>query len=1010
MAAVVPLHAARPVVSRAGWDDARPPDDGATGQALFWAFRPPVESLLPRVRRPDWVCSPIDQFVLAQLEASGIAPAAAADRRTLIRRATFDLIGLPPTGAEVEAFLADTAPDAFARVVNRLLASPHYGERWGRRWLDVARYADSNGMDENLAYGNAFRYRDYVVAAFNRDKPFDQFLREQLAGDLMPEPDDLPGTFERLTATGFLMLGPKMLAEDDPVKMEMDIIDEQLDTVGRAFLGLTLGCARCHDHKYDPITMGDYYGLAGIFKSTKTMDHFKVVARWQERPLATPAEIERRQAHQKQVDDKKNEINQHIASANDRLLAAARRRAGSYLLAASELNRQPAGAAAKPRMADPAVARPRLLALGGVTPTATLAGLLAMPRLPNLVLVEAEQFARGNVKREFTGYGQGIGVIYNQGELPNVAEYDIERTEAGPIQLELRYAAAESRPVRLLINGQSMKADAAGRVTGSWFPDTQTWTVEGVFALRAGKNTIRMERDGPFPHFDKLAIVPIGRGDIAAATAPKTAELLAAEHGLHVDMLRQWARYLEQTRGDANSVLAPWHAIQQAASPTTLPATLVADLRDTAARALAARYQALFDDADRAWQSLRLSSTGKEAKGLPDPPQEALRRLLHDPMGPFALPPRPESSYGAETLAALDRLRSELAVLEKSLPALTEVMAVAEGKAQDLRVHIRGSHLTLGAEVPRRVPRVLAESPVRFGDGHSGRLQLADWLARADHPLTARVLVNRIWQGHFGEALVRTPDNFGQLGDRPAHQPLLDWLAVQFTRGGWSVKDLHRRIMLSATYQMSTAYNERAAQIDPTNRLHWRMNRRRLDAESLRDAILMVSGRLDHTMRGTLFQGANRAYVPGYPNSNYDKYDFPRRSIYLPVLRSALYDVFQAFDFADPSSCTSERATTTVAPQALFMMNSRLMQDETRHMAAALLAREPDDTARIRAAYTAAYGRTPSDAEVARALQYLDRFERALDLPATAATDRRVRAWQSLCRTILAANEFVYVE
>ncbi|MBI3468651.1 MAG: DUF1549 domain-containing protein, partial [Planctomycetes bacterium] len=501
-------------------DAARNTTAFSEAERSYWAFQSVANPQPPLVKAISWPKSPLDHFILAQLESNGLEPAPAADKRTLIRRASFDLIGLPPTPEEIDAFLADESPGAFARVVDRLLASPHYGERWGRHWLDVARYADSNGMDENLIYGNAFRYRDYVIAAFNKDKPYDQFIREQLAGDLLAarsnrihavsasndDPMNRVTTnseetteFERVVATGFLSIGPKMLAEDDPVKMEMDIIDEQIDTIGRTIMGLTLGCARCHDHKYDPLRTEDYYSLAGIFKSTQTMDNFKVVARWHERPLGSKEAIARQQAHEHQIGAKKTEISRLTEHANDTLLSAARRRVADYLLTAAEVQRRTAlQKELKSVLADP------------VPPAGSVP-----------VIIEAEQFTRGNVKKEFTGYGEKIGVIYNQGELPNFAEYDINVVAAASspapagdgaatefvlpaapaYQLELRYAAAESRPVKLLINGQLVKASAAGKTTGTWYPDSQSWTAEGVFRLSPGKNTIRLERAEPFPHF-----------------------------------------------------------------------------------------------------------------------------------------------------------------------------------------------------------------------------------------------------------------------------------------------------------------------------------------------------------------------------------------------------------------------------------------------------------------------------------------------------------------------------
>jgi hypothetical protein len=647
-------------------------------QKAFWAFQPPRAPTIPRVQDTHWVRSPLDAFILAQLEAKGLRPAPLADKRTLIRRATFDLIGLPPTPDEVEAFVRDDSPEAFARVIDRLLASPHYGERWGRHWLDVARYADSNGMDENLVQANAWRYRDYVIAAFNRDKPYDRFVREQLAGDLLPAADPQSAA-EQIIATGFLSLGPKMLAEDDPVKMQMDIVDEQIDTVGRTFLGLTLGCARCHDHKFDPIPTADYYSLAGIFKSTKTMDNFRVVARWHERPLGTPEEIARQHEQQKKIDAKRREID-------------------------------------------------------------------------------------------------------------------------------------------------------------------------------------------------------------AAAKRPK------------------------------------------------------------------------------------------------------------------------------ENEEKLKRLRSELRELEKGKQELPAAMAVEEGSVGNVRIHLRGSHWTLGREVPRRFPQILADDRQTSLDGkRSGRRQLAEWLTRADHPLTGRVMVNRVWHWHFGRGLVGTTDNFGRLGERPVNQPLLDWLTLRVIEGGWSIKALHRQIMLSNTYQMSATPDAEASRVDPENRLRWRWDRRRLEAEEVRDALLAVSGQLDTALGGSLLQGNNRAYVPGYPNSRYNRYDSRRRSVYLPVLRSDLYAVFQAFDFADPSTPSGERATTTVAPQALFMLNSKLVREQTRSLASFML-RRGEDTLRLRWLYVSSLGRPPTSAEIARALAFVGRAEQLLAREKLDAGERRLRAWQAFCQVIVASNEFIYVE
>lgn len=877
-------------------------------QTGHWAFQKIDRQVPPAVKNQAWVKSPLDAFILARLEASDLAPAPAADPRTLVRRVTFDLTGLPPTPAEIEEFVQESAGSpaqrqaALAKVVERLLASPRYGERWARHWLDLVRYADSNGMDENLVFANAWRYRDYVVSAFNADLPYDQFVREQIAGDLLPG--------NNLVATGFLCFGPKMLAEDDPVKMEMDIIDEQLDTTGRAFLGLTIGCARCHDHKYDPLSTADYYALAGILKSTKTMDNFRVVARWQERPLGAPAELAKIKAHAKEVAGLKERINRNAERHYQQLVQPERLRVQEYLHAARVLQRQ-----------------------GKVTLVSVLARKDATPA--GLILIEAEDYQRGNVLKSFTGYGENIGVIYNKGELPNVAEYDITLKEAGTYQLELRYAAAEARPLRLLIGGQVVVTDAAAKSTGSWYPDTQTWFAEGVVQLKAGVNVIRLERDGPFPHIDKLALVP----STMPATAAKTLEQVALERKLNKEFLRQWLEFVDKNAG----------------------------------------------------------ATDLDKRGL-------------DAKGPFRLSPAVETTFTVDAQAELRVMRKELVELEKKAPPQSEAMAVSEGQATNLRIHLRGNHLTLGSEAPRRFPRIftpLQSTPI--DNTHSGRLQLARWLTQPDHPLTSRVLVNRLWHWHFGTGLVRSVDNFGLLGDKPSHPELLDWLAGQFIDSGWSLKAMHRLIVLSSTYQMSAAYAEAGFRVDPDNRLHWRHTRRRLEVEALRDALYVLGGKLDLTMGGSLFEAKNRQYVPGYPNANYEKYDIPRRSLYMPVIRSALYDVFQAFDFADPSFASGERATTTIAPQALFHMNGKIVHEQTRLWAAQLLgAKDLDDVARITRIYTQALGRPPREPETAGALQYLRRIEAELARLNTA--ESRARAWESLCRVIVASNEFVYVE
>ena len=670
-----------------------------------WAFRPVVKPAVPAVKERAWVKNPVDAFILAELERKGLKPAPLADRRTLIRRATFDLTGLPPTPEEVEAFVADRSANAWEKVVERLLASPAYGERWGRHWLDLARYADSNGLDENVHYGNAWRYRDYVIAAFNADKPYDQFLREQIAGDLMPSPDRATRN-ERLVATGFLAVGPKFISEVDDQKVLMDMIDEQVDTLGRTTMGLTMGCARCHDHKFDPITTKDYYALAGIFKSTKTLEVMKKPRMWWEHPIPTDADQARAEAHAKQVGELKAKIDARVADAKQQLQA------------------------------------------GGMT-----------------------------------------------------------------------------------------------------------------------------------------------------------------------------------------------------------------------------------------------------------------------------LPANPEPAFPEATRAELKQLRDQLAALEKDAPEPPMAMGLIDTDIVDLPVHVRGDHLNLGEVVPRRFPVILAGTDQsNLEKKQSGRLQLAEWLTSPRHPLTSRVMANRIWRWHFGQGIVRSTDNFGILGEAPSHPALLEWLASTFVEKGWSIKAMHRLLMASNTYQMSSQAaspgKTRAPGpqvIDPENRLHWRSDVRRLEVEAIRDSVLMVSGQLDRAMGGKSLPLKNREYVFDHTSKDATKYDSRRRSIYLPVIRNNLYDVFQLFDFGDASVPEGSRTTTTVAPQALFMMNSDLVLDAAEALAARVLKEPGTDAARIASLYRQAYGRPATPKEIERATALLARLHGEAAGQGVAPEQRPQRAWGWFCHVLLASNEFIYV-
>jgi hypothetical protein len=993
-------------------------------QLQHWAFQPVMQSPLPEVNAETWVRRDLDRFILARLEAESLQPAPEADKTTWLRRATFDLIGLPPTPEEIDTFLADDTPEAFQRVIDRLLDSPRYGERWGRHWLDVARYADSNGMDENMAYANAFRYRDYVIRAFNQDMPYDRFVRQQVAGDLLPRPEDDSAWFDQLTATGFLALGPKMLAEDDPVKMQMDIIDEQVEALGRTFMGMTLGCARCHDHKFDPISTRDYYALAGIFKSTQTMENFKVVAQWYERPLATPEATQALSAHQQKILAQTDQIEQLQQQGRSAYEAEALRRADEYLVAAAELNRH---RAAKAEM------RPLMEVAANEQPPA------------GAVVLEAESFARGNVKRDFDTYGKEIGVLVNMGQLPNFVDYDVEVPSGGAYQIELRLAAAAARGVVIKIDETVLNTNAADTVTGSWTPESQRWIVGGMLRLKAGSHVIRIERAGPFPHMDKLALVPRGTSSEIQVEMPLSADQLARQHQLIPALLKNWADQLAQDETAPRALLRGWLAVDRLKDATTRDGGASSPLGraiDHLHQEVTAAYADLFRQAAAAQQAdNRDNNQNNDNQDKPHPGRfnspallAAAVEFLQDSQGPFVAPAEIEPALDDALKTQLAAKLESLQLLQVSLPQLPHAMGVTDSKPEDIAVHIRGSHMNLGTLVSRRVPQVLAgEEPPQITDQASGRLELARWMTREDHPLTARVMVNRVWRWHFGQGLVRSVDNFGTTGDRPEHGPLLDHLALRFMADGWSVKSLHREIMLSAAYRMSTAYDPRAAELDPDNRLHWRMNRRRLEAEALRDALLAISGTLDTTMGGTLLTTKNHTYVNSTGSRGDVDYHNQRRSVYLPVVRSGLFEMFQAYDFPDPSTIHGDRTSTTVAPQALFMLNAPLMDQQSAAWAERLLTASPDagvpqsatsadasasdaapsieeDAARLGVAFRQAYGRDPTAEETRASLEFLDRYEQALRQMNPVQEMPRRAAWAALARTIMASNEFLYLE
>jgi hypothetical protein len=702
----------------------------------FWAFQPVANPTAPAVKDSFWPKDPVDRFLLAKIEAKGLKPAGDADRHTWIRRVSLDLTGLPATAEEVIAFANDNSDAAYAKVVDRLLASPAYGERWARHWLDLTGYADMIGTSNEVFAEHAWRYRDYLIQAFNHDKPFDLFIKEQLAGDLMPasSPEQRAS---QLVATGFLMVGDLEIVNPDKAKMETDHIDTQLIKIGGAFLGMTMGCARCHDHKFDPVGLEDYYGMAGMLRSSPS-----------------------------------------------------------------------------------------------------------------------------------SGKMVGFGVWSTIRSVP---------LPESPAQLAER-----------------QKAEAE--------------------------------------HAAKL-------------TAHKAEQ----------------ARLTEEN----NAVVAKLAALEKTAKATPVAA----------------------------------APTPK-----PSPEQDALTKRRD------------------EIAALLKTKASEIQHAEFFKSKAPKAFAMQDdAKPADMPIYVRGNPYAPAAVVPRGALRVASwDKFPAIPAGQSGRLQLAEWIADRRNPLTARVTANRLWQKLFGEGLVRSVDYFGERGERPSHPELLDHLATRFMADGWSQKRFLRGLVLSRAYRLSSANHAEGLSLDPENRLFWRMNRQRLEAEAIRDSLLKVSGELATKSGGPSLAleiientGALAAAGINPPSYHHRKsrpsQDF-ERTVYLPVMRngpSSADKIRSFFDFVDPASITGQRNQTVMPTQSLFLLNNDLVRKRAGAMAKQLIAAHANEDARLESLWLRAWNRPITAEERTNARKFLQEITPLLKTPRAPDALETAR-WQELCHSLLASNAFIY--
>jgi mono/diheme cytochrome c family protein len=946
-----------------------------------WAYQPVRRPELPEVKNPSWGQSPIDRFILAGLEARGLAPAEAVDKRTWLRRVTFDLIGLPPTPAEIHAFLADTSTTAWEKVVDRLLDSPHYGERWARHWLDLVRFAETSGHEFDFEIPEAHAYRDYLIRALNADVPYDHLVLEHIAGDLLPQPRRHPqdGGNESVLGTGFWFLGESKHSPVDVRADGCDRRDNQIDVFAKTFLGLTVSCARCHDHKFDAITTRDYYALVGYLQSSR-FDRAFLDDPARTAPLIQQLQQLRDQARPLAVAVTAQQLEERLAGLS------------SWLLTEGFVRRAtPPGKPDTHRWRS----QPRQLTPQQTGELFAVWSALARPDAetdPRRFAARRQELLQQLQARTARSRDawQNVKVFVDfardgyRGWFFNGTAFGSAPTQPG----EPVWNSGPGLPVKRLLPAAAHSGQVSPRLQGSLRSATFTIEKKNILYRLAGQGVrINLIIDG----FQQIRAPIYGALSFTVQTG--------AQPTWHVQNVGMWVgqRAYIEVLDDGGGEVALEQVLFSDGGPPEEPANplwlrLLEDPGLTDSASLARKYQQLLLDVVRSWrQGRRLSAPDAGAR------LALLNALLASPLADgTGSAPSPEA-------AQLAALAGQIREAEARLPAPRRGLAMCDGPGANERVHIRGNHKNLGEEVPRRFLEGLGG--ISQPTTGSGRLDLARRLVDRANPLTARVLVNRLWLYHFGEGIVRSPDDFGVQGQPPTHPELLDWLASELVREGWSLKRLHKLLVLSSTYQMASRADDAVEAADPQNRLWHRLPLRRLEAEAIRDALLSVSGRLDRRMydRGPLPFLSPFMVGRGRPASGPLDGD-GRRSIYLNVRRNFLNPMFLAFDYPIPFTTMGRRSVSNVPAQALTMLNNPLVIQQARLWAQRVLA-QPELTAtqRVQAMYESAFGREATEAEVADALAFLEEQGREYG----SAAD--VRAWQDFCHVLFNVKEFIFV-
>jgi cytochrome c553 len=879
----------------------------------FWSFQPAIRPMPPTSKSIDrWSWTPVDRFILKRLESEGLPPSPVADKRTLIRRATFDLTGLPPTPEEIHAFINDGQANAFNKVIDRLLDSHSYGERWGRHWLDVARYADTAGDGADYPVREAFKYRDWVINAFNADQPYNEFVREQIAGDIIAStgPESLYAS--RVTATGFLAIGKRYGYKPSPDYQHLDFADV-IDSVGRSLLGLTVGCARCHDHKYDPITTEDYYALYGMMQSTT----------WafpggeeQKHPSHFPALVAPEKA--RQLDAERIAALDSFDRDRKALEKERQENSANWLAGGLDLGME-SQELDKPLTAPWVYAGPVEIRGSSQSPFRNV----------------HPQGTRG------VHLGSGLNTDGIRYVFPNELKTNNSDTISFNLDFRTQADASQKGAYRFYL-GQGVVQSLAVE-----FSVTPT-----SFVIRNG---------GEWENLRSLKTGEWYTLQVVINTQEKTYMGVVGTPG-------------DLTRFSDKKTAPNWNGIVDC---------FICDAIGHVPGPASAR------DIDNV--------------GLRQTPFAALN-------SPEVMP-RIQTAADKKRILEIERKLAQLNELKTTVqatPVYEVAYGVQEGTPMDAHIQLRGEPTKLGRQVPRRFLEVFGAEQLPLGYIGSGRLQLADWITSPKNPLAARVLVNRVWQWHFGQGIVSTPSDFGFRGARPTHPELLNWLTAEFIASNWSIKHLHRVMMQSRVYQLSSINYSEKSQLDPSNSLHWRYTRRPLDAESMRDAMLAVSGNLKqsngqphpfpdvNTWGFTIHHPFHAVY-----QSNY-------RSVYLMQQRNRRNPYLELFDSADPNVSIGKRQPTVTPTQTLFLMNSKFVHEQARALAERILMSAKTTDQRVQLAFEIGHGRQPSKSDFEAAVEFVTTYNQESSRQNQPASQQEI--WSGLARVILTSNSFLFVD